>query len=159
MNPIKARCLVLSCGNTLRGDDGLGPFLSIWAEEHFANRPEIVILTRQQWTPDLAADLAEAETALFIDCTVDAAPGEVRLLPVEPATPENGIGSHHMDAAELLGLARELYASLPRKALFLTVGAGSMELSENFSAAVQAALPRAQKELLAAVESLLEGRR
>lgn len=154
MTTTKARCLVLSCGNTLRGDDGIGPFLSEWARDHYADREEIQILTRHQWTPDLAADLAEAETALFIDCSVEVAAGEIRLETVAPAA-EQSIGSHHMDAAQLLALALSLYASLPHRALLLTIGAGSLELSEAFSPAIHAALPKAQAQLTAAVEKLL----
>ena len=36
MNPTPARCLILACGNTLRSDDGVGPWLAEWAEETFA---------------------------------------------------------------------------------------------------------------------------
>jgi hydrogenase maturation protease len=154
MNVSKTRCLILSCGNTLRGDDGIGPFLSEWARDHFAGRAEIAVLTQHQWTPDLAADLAETETALFIDCSVEIAAGEICLETVEPAA-EQSVGSHHMDAAQLLALALSLYASLPHRALLLTVGAGSLELSEEFSPAVRAALPKVQAQLAAAVEKLL----
>ena len=154
MTTTKARCLVLSCGNTLRGDDGIGPFLSEWAAEHFVDRTEILVLTRHQWTPDLAADLADAETALFIDCSVEIAAGEIRLETVAPAA-EQSIGSHHMDAAQLLALALSLYASLPRRALLLTVGAASTDFSEQLSPTLQQAIPEAQKHLLEAIDTLL----
>jgi hydrogenase maturation protease len=149
------QCLILSCGNTLRSDDGVGPFLSEWARKHFADRKEIQILTRHQWTPDLAEDLSTAATALFIDCSIEAAPGEIRLRPVEPAPPSAGLATHHSGAPELLSLSRELYASTPARALLLTVGAGSTELGETFSPAVQAALPNAQKQIEEAISSLL----
>jgi Ni,Fe-hydrogenase maturation factor len=35
MTPTQARCLILACGNTLRGDDGVGPWLAEWAEKRF----------------------------------------------------------------------------------------------------------------------------
>jgi hydrogenase maturation protease len=155
MNNHRARCLILSCGNTLREDDGVGPWLSLWAESRFAGHDGVVILARHQWTPDLAADLAEAETAVFIDCSIDAAPGEVRLESVEAAASDEALGTHHMGAAELLALAKDLYSSLPRRSLMLTIGAGSMELGEQFSPTVQAALPEACRRLAEAVEGLL----
>ena len=79
----QARCLILACGNTLREDDGVGPFLAAWAEERFGVEPRVRIITRQQWTPDLAVDLAEAEAVIFIDCSVDGEPGSVKIAPVE----------------------------------------------------------------------------
>jgi hydrogenase maturation protease len=149
------QCLILSCGNTLRSDDGVGPFLSEWARERFSGNKHIAILTRHQWTPDLAEDLSTAATALFIDCSVETAPGEVLVRPVEPAPSTAGLATHHSGAPELLSLAQELYGSQPRCALLLTVGAGSVELGETFSPAVQATLPKAQKQIEEAVSSLL----
>ena len=153
---IRARCLILSCGNTLRSDDGIGPFLSKWARERYAADARIAVITRHQWTPDLAEDLSAAQTALFIDCSVEAAPGEVRLCPVEPAAPQAGLATHHSGASQLLHMARQLYGSLPRRSLLLTIGAGSVELGEEFSPAVRAALPEARKRLEEAVASLLD---
>ena len=141
LNP--ARCLILACGNTLRGDDGVGSWLCAWAEERFASDPNVRALSRQQWTPDLAEEIARTESVLFIDCSVDSTPGSVTLTPVELACAKQGLATHHQGAPELLALARELYNSLPRNARLLTVGAGSMELGEEFSDAVSASLPDA----------------
>jgi hydrogenase maturation protease len=151
----KARCLILACGNTLRGDDGLGPWLAQWAEERFRDNKEVRIISRQQWTPELAEEISQAQSVLFIDCSVESAPGSVQLLDVQPAAPAQGIATHHTGAAELLALAGEFYNSLPAQAMQLTVGAGSTELSEQFSPAVTAALPEACRILAATIESLL----
>ena len=67
---ITARCLVLACGNTLRSDDGVGPKLAAWAEERFRENPEVRVISRQQWTPDLAEDIAGADSVLFVDASV-----------------------------------------------------------------------------------------
>ncbi len=151
----KARCLILSCGNTLRSDDGVGPYLSEWASEHYASDPTIVVITRHQWTPDLAVDLSEAETALFIDCSIDTEPGEIRLRDVEPAAEVDLRGTHQSGAADLLGMAKTYYSALPSRSLLLTIGAGSVELGESFSPIVEQVLPEAQSRLAAAVASLL----
>ena len=151
----QARCLILACGNTLRGDDGLGPWPAQWAEERFQSEPAVRIISRQQWTPELAEEIAQAESALFIDCSVDSAPGSVELNPVVPASGPEGLATHHVGAAELLALSYELYHSLPQTAMQLTVGAGSTELSEQFSLAVTAALPEACRILEATVLELL----
>jgi hydrogenase maturation protease len=147
MNLKPARCLILACGNTLREDDGVGPWLAAWAEERFATQPGVCVLARQQWTPDLAQDISEAGSVVFIDCVVNAVAGEVKIAPVEPAAVESGPATHHVGAAELLSLSKELYNKSPRASLLLTVGAGSLELREGFSEAVQAALPDACAQL------------
>ena len=154
----KARCLILACGNTLRGDDGLGLWLARWAEERFKSETQVRILSRHQWTPELAEEVAQAESVLFIDCSVDSAPGSIRLLPVDPAATAQGLGTHHSGAAELLAMSREFYNSLPGKAMQLTIGAGSTELGEEFSPAVTDALREACRLLDDTVRHFLEAR-
>jgi hydrogenase maturation protease len=150
------RCLILACGNTLRGDDGVGPWLAAWAEERFGGEAAVRVVARQQWTPDLAEEVAQAEAVLFLDCALDSAPGEVHTTTVEAAAASSALATHHVGAAELLALSEELYGSLPRNALLLTVGAGSMELREEFSAAVIRALPEAVDVLEKTVRRLLK---
>ncbi|MGA3082013.1 MAG: hydrogenase maturation protease [Terracidiphilus sp.] len=154
-HPSAIRCLILACGNTLRGDDGVGLYLAEWAEQRFTDQAGVRVIARQQWTPELAEDVARAQSVLFIDCSIDSPPGSVNLTPVQPATSAQGLATHHLGAAELLALARELYASLPRNAQLLTIGAGSTELGEVFSDAVQAALPEACRLIEETVASLL----
>jgi hydrogenase maturation protease len=156
MTTAPVRCLILACGNTLRADDGVGPFLAEWAGERFKDEPGVRILSRHQWTPELAEDAAHAQSVLFIDCSIDAAAGSLRILSVAPAPPTEGLATHHLGAAELLALSREFYHSLPRKALLLTVGAGSLALNEEFSDVVQAALPEARHLLESTVLRLLK---
>ena len=133
MTKIQARCLILACGNTMRGDDGIGLWLAAWAERSFAENANVRVIADHQWTPELAEDVARAQSVLFIDCSVDSAPGSLHLTPVEPAAVGQGINTHHQNAAELLALARELYATLPLNAQLLTIGAGSIEFGEAFS--------------------------
>ncbi|MGB9407684.1 MAG: hydrogenase maturation protease [Terracidiphilus sp.] len=141
MTQPQARCLILACGNTLRGDDGVGLWLAEWAAQRFASQPSVRVIADHQWTPELAEDVAHAESVLFIDCSIDSEAGSVLLTTVEPAAGEREHATHHLGAAELLLLGRKLYASLPSNALQLTVGAGSTELGGVFSSAVTAALP------------------
>src|SRR5208337_5062841 len=99
MDRTPARCLILACGNTLRSDDGVGPWLAEWAAEQFASNPSVRVLSRQQWTPELAEDLAAADSVIFIDCSAESAPGLVKLTPVEPGEEPPGLATHHMGAA------------------------------------------------------------
>ena len=114
MTPI--RCLILACGNTLRSDDGVGPHLAAWAEDHYREDPSVRVISRHQWTPDLAEDLAHAECALFLDCSIDAPPGSVQIRSVDPTPPVSALATHHLGAPALLALALELYGSAPRSA-------------------------------------------
>jgi hydrogenase maturation protease len=143
MSPTQARCLILACGNTLRGDDGVGLWLAEWAEKQFSEQYGLRIIADHQWTPELAEDVARAQYVLFIDCSLDSEPGSLQLTPVKPASGSPEHNTHHLGATELLALGRELYNSLPHDALQLTIGAGSIEFGEAFSPAVAAALPEA----------------
>jgi len=155
--PRLTRCLILACGNTLRGDDGVGPWLAEWAESRFRNEPSIRVISRQQWTPELSEDLAHASAAIFVDCSTASLPGSVDLIPVAPEESRAEPGSHHLGAAELMALGEGLFGSAPREALLLTVGAGSTGLGETFSEEVKAALPRAAALLEETVRRLVAG--
>jgi hydrogenase maturation protease len=146
-----ARCLVLACGNTLRSDDGVGPKLATWAEERFREEPDVRVVSRQQWTPDLAKDIAAADSVLFVDSSVDSVPGRVCLSPVQSNRGNGDAATHSLEAHELLGLTRSLYGSIAAHAMLLTVGASSTELGETLSDRVEAALPRARGVLEKAV--------
>jgi hydrogenase maturation protease len=141
MRADQVRCLVLACGNTLRGDDGVGPWLAEWVERNCAADSGVRVLIRQQWTPELAEEISQEASVLFLDCSIESPPGAIRLAAVQPAEPSPGLATHHLGAQELLALAQELYGSIPRNSMLLTVGAGSTELGESFSESVSAALP------------------
>ena len=141
-NPVG--CLILACGNTLRSDDGVGPFLAEWAAERFRENADVRVVATQQWTPDLAERIAEADSVLFVDSSLESIPGRVSLIPVAAEAGNERVATHHLDAPELLSLTRELYGSRSAHAMMLTVSTGSTELGEKFSERVEAALPRAQ---------------
>jgi hydrogenase maturation protease len=143
MSQTPAQCLILACGNTLRSDDGVGLWLAEWAARRFAEQSSVRVLADHQWTPELAEDVARSQSVLFLDCSLDSAPGSVQLTPVEPSAAPQGLATHHQGAADLLALSRDFYSSLPQAAMQLTIGAASTELGETFSDAVAAALPGA----------------
>ena len=134
-----------------------GPWLAQWVEERLADEPGVRVISRQQWTLELAEEIEGAETVLFIDCSIAAEPGSVRVVDVEPAAATQGANTHQQGAPELLALARDLYNSLPRAAVLLTVGAGSVELGEEFSAALLDAIPLACAKVEETVGRLLAG--
>ncbi|MFZ0743735.1 MAG: hydrogenase maturation protease [Terracidiphilus sp.] len=151
----KPCCLILACGNTLREDDGVGPWLAEWAKSRFRTEQGVRVLARQQWTPELVEEIIQAQSVIFIDCATNFAPGEIHLAAVEPSAELPRLLTHQLSASELLALCREYYNSLPRCAMLLTVGAGSLELREGFSRPVQAILPEAANALERTVLHLL----
>ncbi len=155
MDMQRVRCLILACGNTLRGDDGVGPSLCAWAEERFAEEPGVRAISCQQWTPDLAEDVAAAETVVFVDCALDQAPGQMLVREIAAASIRPGLVTHHLGAPELLRVAEEFYSERPRRACLLTIGAGSIEVGEQLSSEMEAALPDAQTLLELTVRQLL----
>jgi hydrogenase maturation protease len=155
MNASPRRCLILACGNPLREDDGVGPWLAEWALERFREDSRVQIECRQQWTPELAEQIVQTESVIFVDCAVDAAPGSVRVVPVEASADLPRLLTHHLNAGELLALTRDYYNYAPRAALFLTVGSARMGMGEGLSETVRASLPSACELLEETVVRLL----
>lgn len=157
MKATPTSCLILACGNALRRDDGVGPWLAERTRLRFLAEPGVCVLSQQQWTPELAEDVARATSVLFIDCCLDSDPGLVRLSQVHPAAQSHGLATHHLGPSEMLSLARELYDSLPRNAMLLTIGTGSTELGDDFSEPVKASLPEACNLIEETILRLLNG--
>ena len=157
------RVLVIGYGNTLRGDDGLGPRVAalLEADKRLLGAR---IVARHQLVPELAAEFAEADLVILVDASESVAPGEVavRRLDEEIGTGERLGGAagpapsstwtHHVDAASLLALARELLSATP-EAYVVAIGAESMELGDGLSAAAERALPAAVDAVAAIVVS------
>jgi hydrogenase maturation protease len=120
------RWLVLGYGNTLRGDDGVGPAVARAVADW--RLPGVRALAVHQLTPELAAEVADAAQALFVDAAVG---GGVELQPLEPSAPRTGLG-HVSDPQGLLALAQALHGRSPR-AWLLTVPAPCVEFGETLS--------------------------
>ena len=115
------------------------------------------VIASHQWSPDMAEDIAAAENVLFIDCSLDQAPGQVLLRELAPAPLRPGLVTHHLGAPELLHTAQELFGTRPRSAFLLTVGAGTIELGEEFSQPVLDAIPLACAKMEETVTRLAAG--
>jgi len=94
--------LLIAIGNSLRRDDGAGHRVV----ELLAPPPEIAVRDVFQLTPELAEDLAGAQTVVFIDASVAAA--EVMIEPVEAAAGSTPM-SHSLAPPEVVALARVLF--------------------------------------------------
>lgn len=150
--------VLLACGNSLRQDDGVGLRIAEAAEQLFpASRLRIV--AAQQFTPEMAVELAEAGLAIFVDACVTDEPGAIRIAPVtaQESTLGSGAGgaglqeTHRLDPPAMLALARALCGRTPAQAFAVTIGVGSLGYGEQMTGPLRQAVPRALRLL----ESLL----
>ena len=120
--------LVIGYGNTLRGDDGLGPrtaaAVAAW------NRRDVRAIACHQLGPELAERISTARRVVFVDAAESAGP--VRVSPREPGG-AGEIVTHSADPRPLLGLAKALFGRCP-PAWWVTIPASSFEFSEELSA-------------------------
>jgi hydrogenase maturation protease len=101
--------LVIGYGNTLRSDDAAGPLVA--EQIGTLGIPGVRALACPQLSPELAAELAEAVSVVFVDATTDTT-REVQLEPLVPA--ESGqVSTHGADPRALLAMAQNVYGTAP----------------------------------------------
>jgi hydrogenase maturation protease len=138
----KAQLLVIGYGNTLRGDDGVGPRVA----ESVGNLrlPGVRTLICQQLSPEHAAPIAQADKVIFVDAAV-AAPREVQFRELAPGATSQ-LMAHAADPRTVLALARDVFGHAP-KAWWLTIPAEKMEFSEELTAMAQRGCAEAVKRI------------
>lgn len=138
--------IVLACGNSLRKDDGIAPYLAHSLYGTICDA-EMEIVVSHQWLPEQAEDLSRAHTAVFIDASVAVAAGEIRVESVSTAGESGGITTHVVTPERLMALARELFGEAPERAYLVTIGANSFETGSEFSEPVRKAIPIALQQI------------
>jgi hydrogenase maturation protease len=165
--------LVVACGNTLRGDDAVGPEVGELLAVSLAGTGASVIVS-DQLLPELADDASRARLVVFVDAATDRPVGSVNVRPVAPRpAPDGAVGegraavappretrsldpfSHGMGPEDLFALTRDLFSATPQ-AVLVSVGAESFEPGAELSGAVRGAIPHA---VLAVLHAILEGTR
>ena len=134
--------LVIGYGNTLRGDDGVGPRVAEAVEK--LNLPGVRTLVCQQLSPEFADPVSRAHTVVFVDAAVDT-PREVQLRKLEPGE-SSQLMAHAADPRTLLALARDVFGHAPQ-AWWLTIPAVKLDFSETLT-------PEAQRGFAEAVEKI-----
>jgi hydrogenase maturation protease len=95
--------LLIAIGNTLRRDDGAGPrVLELLEDLHGTAR-----LSCHQLTPDLAEDIAAADSVIFIDAEVNK--GSVRLTSLDSEHDAPSASTHSLTPAALVRIARKAF--------------------------------------------------
>jgi hydrogenase maturation protease len=141
---VGAPALLLACGNSLRQDDGVGLRIAEAAGKLFpASRLRIV--AAQQFTPEMAADLAATELVIFVDACAADEPGAIRVVSV--AAGNESLETHRLDPPALLAMAQSLCGHAPARAFALTIGARCFGYGEEISGPLRQAVPRALRLL------------
>jgi hydrogenase maturation protease len=138
----KDHLLVIGYGNTLRGDDGVGPRV---AEAVAAlHLPNVRTLACPMLTPELAEPIAQAGCVVFVDAAVDA-PRAVQWRPLQP-NESSQLMAHAADPRTMLALSRDVFGHTPR-AWWLTIPAVMMEFSEDLTPEAQRGVEEAVKKI------------
>jgi len=144
MKPDGGKFLVIGYGNTLRGDDGVGPRVAGAIEK--LNLPGVQTLICQQLSPEYADPVSRAHFVVFVDAAVDA-PRAVQLRRLAPGA-SSQLMAHAADPRTLLALARDVFGRTPQ-AWWLTIPAIKLDFSENLTPETQRGFEEAVKKIQA----------
>jgi hydrogenase maturation protease len=139
---IETEVLVIGYGNTLRGDDGVGPRVAETVGQ--LRLPGVRTLICPLLTPELADPIARAGTVVFVDAAVDA-PDVVQWRKLEP-NETSQLMAHAADPRTMLALARDVFGHVP-EAWWLTIPAVDLDFSEEFSPETQSGFEKAVEML------------
>jgi len=95
--------LCIAIGNPLRGDDGV----ALRALLLISPQPGLRLIETHQLLPELAADIAAADTVCFLDADPNCS--EVTIVAIEPEPARAMTLAHHLSIADMLTLAIRLY--------------------------------------------------
>ncbi|MEO1211217.1 MAG: hydrogenase maturation protease [Cyanobacteria bacterium J06638_20] len=130
-DPMSIATLVIGYGNTLRGDDGVGyQIAEAVLDWHIAG---VHSLPCHQLTPELAADIAQAQQVVFVDAAIapTTPPPEITLESLHPDK-DLAFTTHTATPSALLALTQWLYGTTPT-AYQLTIPAIAFDMGETLS--------------------------
>jgi hydrogenase maturation protease len=130
--------LVIGYGNSLRGDDGAGPFV--------ARRLGAGAIACHQLTPELAELISRAPQVIFVDAHAGVPAGQIAIQRVQPS---GSVALHRFDPETLLAWSQQLYGHAP-EAMLIGIGVASFDLGEGLSPAAR----RAARQALRAIHRL-----
>lgn len=134
--------LVIGYGNTLRGDDGVGPRVA----EAVGNLclSSVWTLICQQLSPEHAEPVSQARAVVFVDAAVGA-PDWVQFRKLEPNDSPQ-LMAHAADPRTMLALARDVFGHAP-EAWWLTIPAVKFGFGEEFSPETEAGFHEAVHQI------------
>jgi hydrogenase maturation protease len=135
--------VVIGYGNELRSDDGVGPRIARTVAGW--GLTGVRALAVPQLTPELAAVLAEADRAVFVDAALAGGPSATAMRRLAPARQAEAL-THAWGPQGLLALAERLYARHP-VAWLVTVPGECFDMGEELSAAAEQGLAEALQQI------------
>ncbi len=148
---IKARVLVLGCGNLLFGDDGFGPELARFYPQNHELPDDVVVRDAHTSVKNLLFDILLSEVAPKLIVIVDAVdkqrePGEVFEIELEeiPLIKRDDFSMHQMPTSDLLAEIKALGRS-DIKILVCQVKDIPPEVAVGMSEPIRKAIPEACK--------------
>jgi hydrogenase maturation protease len=138
---------VIGFGNTLRRDDAVGYQIAQQAERLWS--PRIRAIALQQLTPEVVAELAQADRAIFVDARPAVSSLPVCAEAIEPLEQGSASLVHAVTPRFVLGLCKALYGRCPRSWM-IAVPAADFQFGEGLSAIAREGIPQA----LAVIEML-----
>jgi len=162
---MKTELKIIGIGQMMRGDDAVGLWVvDAWAEKYYQTASLPLISVDYQPLPGLALldQISGYQQVILVDAVLDG-PEVVPGVPLQLETGDlacfnRGTGSaHDWGVAESLKLAETLgRKDMPEKLIVLGIGGKQVELGEDLSPEVAAAVPAAVDELNRLVEDWLE---
>lgn len=120
--------LIIGYGNPIRGDDGIGQ--AVIAEVEQWNLANVRSQSLHQLTPEMAAEMAEVETVIFVDAGLEG--DSVNITSLEPLPSDLFNWGHSLNPRSLLSLTQFLYQKSPQ-AWLIAIPGENFELSETLS--------------------------
>lgn len=120
--------LVIGYGNPLRGDDAIGQKIAQIMAERLQ---DILVKTVHQLTPELVADISQAQLVIFIDARIGETPGTLTQEVVKSEA-DTGAFTHNVTPDALLRAAQTLYDAAPL-GLLISITGGSFDYSFELS--------------------------
>jgi len=109
--------LVVGYGNTLRGDDGLGPYIAERLEQvRMPPGAQVHIECLPQLDVCLVLKMRDMDVVVFVDARQDADAEPVRIATIERSQEAFHAGhtSHTIGLSALLGIVHDWYGKTPR---------------------------------------------
>jgi hydrogenase maturation protease len=143
-----SRALVLACGNSLRGDDGVALRIVAQLKKSIRN-PATEFCCQHQWTPELAEPISHSDIVVFVDAALGSLPGSIVCKQLQPSQNPPSDSTHYSSPEFLLLLAEELYGQRPAQAYLVTITGATFDLADNLSDPVRRAIPEAEERIKA----------
>ena len=105
------KSLVIGYGNSLRSDDGIGRRVAEIV--HSWHCPAMKSLSLPQLTPEIAADIAQADVVIFVDACQTVGTDTIELYALQPVD-DAPIRSHFSNPQAILSLTKMLYGKCPQ---------------------------------------------